>query len=422
MKENIIIEDTCDIQEEKLISTSEALAVLMSAPTTSISTQKIDLDDAMGRVLAEDVVSKINVPGFDNSSMDGYALHLKDEQINKPGGFEFVIAGRIAAGEVGEELDPGCAARIFTGAPIPKGANAVVMQEEADLINADKKIEIWKPITLNENIRPLGNDIKSGGVILTKGKLLTPADMGLIASVGIAEVDVYRKIKVGVFFTGSELINPGEELEPGKIYNSNKYSLVAMLKQLNCEVMTLGNIMDTEPATIDALGRLEEDCDVIITTGGVSVGEEDHVKPAVQKMGVLHMWKIKMKPGKPLAFGKIGGSHFIGLPGNPVSVMATFMLFATPFIKKLQGCAAYENKAFQVQTGFAWPRPKHRREFVRVQIDSSTTPPTVNMYKKQGSDVLTSMSWADGLAEIPENVNFKQGELVNYYSMKGLML
>ena len=412
----------CDEIPQPLLSTDQALATLTNAAKVISATESLELDEALGRVLSADIRSNINVPGFDNSAMDGYAIHLQEEQINKPGGLSFAITGRIPAGTTGTELQPGCAARIFTGAPIPQGANTVIMQEECELSEEAQSIETWRPLSLNENIRPMGNDIQSGDTILAKGITLKAQDIALAASVGISTLTVFKKIKVGIFFTGDELVKPGDELRPGQIYDSNRYALVAMLNNLGCDIINLEHIKDTLDDTISALNSLQNQCDLIITTGGVSVGEEDHVKPAVEQLGQLNLWRIKMKPGKPLAFGQIGQSAFIGLPGNPVSAMVTFLLFARPFIKKTQGCNNYLNTHFKVAVDFDWHRPKPRREFVRVKLDQSTLPATLNQYPKQGSDVLSSMVWADGFAEIPEDTVLKSGELVNFYPLNTMML
>lgn len=412
----------CDQIPQPLLSTNEALQILTQSAKPISTVQSLDLDNTLGRVLATDVRSTINVPSFNNSAMDGYAINLKDSQTDTPGGFEFEIADRIPAGNVGNELAPGKAARIFTGAPIPKGANTVIMQEECELIDNNSKIEIYRPIARDENIRPMGNDIKSSDVILNSGTILRPQDIALAASVGIHKLEVFEPIKVGVFFTGNELIEPGNALKDGQIYNSNRYALVAMLKNLNCEIINLNNVEDTLDATVNALESLKEKCDLIMTTGGVSVGEEDHVKPAVQQLGELNLWRIKMKPGKPLAFGRVGDTAFIGLPGNPVSAMVTFLLFARPFIKKMQGISRPLNNTVKVETNFDWYRSKPRREFIRVRLDHSCTPAKASPYPKQGSEVLSSMVWADGLIEIPEKTTFKQGEILNFYPLSEMML
>ncbi|CAC9476595.1 Molybdopterin molybdenumtransferase (EC 2.10.1.1) [uncultured Gammaproteobacteria bacterium] len=411
-----------DTTPQALLSIDEALELLLNSAKVTRSTQWLGLDDALNKILAVDLYADIFVPGFDNSAMDGYAINLKAEQINIPGGTTFKITDRIPAGSTGNTLASGCAARLFTGAPIPKGANTVVMQEECELIENASRIEIYRPIALNENIRPMGNDIQSGDVILSKGKQLQPQDIALAASVGVGKLEVFNKIKVGVFFTGNELIEPGKSLQQGQIFNSNRYALVALLNKLDCEVINLGNIKDTLGATCQALEKLKSSCNLIITTGGVSVGEEDHVKPAVEKLGQLNLWRIKMKPGKPLALGCIGDCAFIGLPGNPVSAMVTFLLFARPFIKKMQGASNYLNIPFKVAANFDWHRAKPRREFVRVRLERTITPMQVNQYPKQGSDVLSSMVWADGLVEIPEEKTFKQGEILNFYPLNEMML
>ncbi|VVH66748.1 Molybdopterin biosynthesis protein MoeA [uncultured Gammaproteobacteria bacterium] len=412
----------CDTTPQALLSIDEALELLLNSAKVTRSTQWLGLDDALNKILAVDLYADIFVPSFDNSAMDGYALNLKAEQINISGGTTFKITDRIPAGSTGNTLASGCAARLFTGAPIPKGANTVVMQEECELIENASRIEIYRPIALNENIRPMGNDIQSGDVILSKGKQLQPQDIALAASVGVGKLEVFNKIKVGVFFTGNELIEPGKSLQQGQIFNSNRYALVALLNKLDCEVINLGNIKDTLGATCQALEKLKSSCNLIITTGGVSVGEEDHVKPAVEKLGQLNLWRIKMKPGKPLALGCIGDCAFIGLPGNPVSAMVTFLLFARPFIKKMQGASNYLNIPFKVAANFDWHRAKPRREFVRVRLERTITPMQVNQYPKQGSDVLSSMVWADGLVEIPEEKTFKQGEILNFYPLNEMML
>ncbi|BAS68040.1 molybdopterin molybdotransferase MoeA [Bathymodiolus septemdierum thioautotrophic gill symbiont] len=407
----------CNAIPHPLLSIDEALETLIGAAKVINKTQLVALDDALDKVLAFDICSDIASPGFDNSSMDGYAIHLKEDQIAIPGGFSFEITDRISAGSTGKMLVEGCAARIFTGAPIPRGANTVVMQEECELIDGNSKIEIYRPIALNENIRPRGNDIQLGDVILSKGRQLLPQDIALAASVGVRKIEVFKRIKVGVFFTGDELVEPGNALKKGQIFNSNRYALVAMLNKLGCEIVNLGNIKDTFKATCDALEQLKSNCDLIVTTGGVSVGEEDHVKPAVEKLGKLDLWRIKVKPGKPLAFGSVADTAFIGLPGNPVSAMVTFFLFAQPFIRKMQGLSVYQNQTTQVQCNFDWQRPRPRREFVRVKLDCSTAPASASLYPKQGSDVLSSMVWADGLIEVPENSTFSQGKILNYYSL-----
>ena len=404
---------------DSLMSADDALSFLIDSASVTAMTEAVSLDDSLGRILASDIHSTINVPGFDNSAMDGYAIALNDTQVAQEN-LSFNVVDRIAAGSTGNDLKIGNAARIFTGAPIPNGANTVVMQEECTLSEDKSQITVKRAINLNENIRPTGNDILKDNVILSSGRQIKPQDISLAASVGVGELVVFKKIKVGVFFTGDELVEPGILLKPGKIYNSNRYALVALLKQVGCDVINLGNIEDKLDATCEALEALESQCDLIMTTGGVSVGEEDHVKPAVEKLGELNLWKIRMKPGKPLAYGKVKQTPFIGLPGNPVSSFVTFCIFSLPFIKKMQGNSNYESKILKVKTNFDCKRAKPRREYARVRIDHSTETPLANLFPKQGSDVMSSVVWADGIIEIPENTTFETGTILNYYSMSEL--
>ena len=404
---------------DSLMSADDALSFLIDSASVTAMTEAVSLDDSLGRILASDIHSTINVPGFDNSAMDGYTIALNDNQVAQEN-LSFDVVDRIAAGSTGNDLKIGNAARIFTGAPIPNGANTVVMQEECTLSEDKSQITVKRAINLNENIRPTGNDILKDNVILSSGRQIKPQDISLAASVGVGELVVFKKIKVGVFFTGDELVEPGNPLTPGKIYNSNRYALVALLKQVGCDVINLGNIEDKLDATCEALEALESQCDLIMTTGGVSVGEEDHVKPAVEKLGELNLWKIRMKPGKPLAYGKVKQTPFIGLPGNPVSSFVTFCIFSLPFIKKMQGNSNYESKILKVKTNFDCKRAKPRREYARVRIDHSTETPLANLFPKQGSDVMSSVVWADGIVEIPENTTFETGTILNYFSMSEL--
>ena len=404
---------------DSLMSADDALSFLIDAAIITNKTETVSLDNSLGRVLAKDIHSTINVPGFDNSAMDGYTIALDHNQTTQANQ-SFEVVDRIAAGSTGNDLKIGNAARIFTGAPIPNGANTVVMQEECTLSEDKSQITVKRAINLNENIRPTGNDILKDNVILSSGRQIKPQDISLAASVGVGELVVFKKIKVGVFFTGDELVEPGNLLTPGKIYNSNRYALVALLKQVGCDVINLGNIEDKLDATCEALEALESQCDLIMTTGGVSVGEEDHVKPAVEKLGELNLWKIRMKPGKPLAYGKVKQTPFIGLPGNPVSSFVTFCIFSLPFIKKMQGNSNYKSKILKVKTNFDCKRAKPRREYARVRIDHSTETPLANLFPKQGSDVMSSVVWADGIIEIPENTTFETGTILNYYSMSEL--
>ena len=411
----------CDspVFNSSLISTDEALKFLLDSAVVVDYKEHVSLDDSLGRVLASDIHSSINVPGFDNSAMDGYAIAIKDSQLSKTK-HSFNVVDRIPAGKVGGKLKEGCAARIFTGAPIPPGANSVIMQEECGVSEDGALITISRSVQLNENIRPTGNDIAEGDVILCEGKKIQPQDISLAASVGISELIVFKKVVVGVFFTGDELVDPGLPLGPGEIYNSNRYALVSLIKQAGCEVVNLGNVEDKLSATCSALENLEKKCDLIMTTGGVSVGEEDHVRPAVESLGELKLWKIRMKPGKPLAYGRINKTPFIGLPGNPVSSFVTYCIFALPYIKKMQGNEKYKSKSIKVRANFNCNRAKPRREFARARLDYSTGSPVANLYPKQGSDVMSSIVWSDGLIEIPEDTTFEVGETLNFFPINEL--
>ena len=399
---------------DALIPSSEALAFLLDKATTLPTSQSISISDALDKVLAKDISARVNVPEFANSAMDGYAVCITQEM--KPP-YTFEITDRITAGTCGKPLSEGHAARIFTGAPVPEHTYAVIAQEECERI--DNTIEVYKPIEYLENIRPKANDIRTGDIILERGKRLTPADIALIASVGMDTISVYTPITIGMCFSGDELLEPHETLAPGKIFNSNQYALISMLSRLGVNIINLGIIEDTLGATQEALASLAKQCDVIITTGGVSVGEEDHLKTAVASMGSIDLWSVKMKPGKPLAYGSINldadtHCHFIGLPGNPVSAIATFSLFIKPLVKKLMGMTEYHNISYPVQIDYSW-RKQFRREFVRVRINYETIPPTVSKYHKQGSDVLMSTSWADGFAEMTDETAFSIGDRVQFY-------
>jgi len=417
---NKLVQSSSVMFNDSLISADDALSFLIDAALSSSQTETVSLDHSAGRILAKDIHSTINVPGFDNSAMDGYTIALNDDHLSKTN-LTFDVVDRIAAGSTGNKLEIGHAARIFTGAPVPEGANTVIMQEECLPSEDGSQILVKRTIQLNENIRPTGNDICQNDVILISGKKIEPQDVSLAASVGVSEIIVYKKIKVGVFFTGDELIEPGNPLLPGQIYNSNRYALVALLKRIGCDVVNLGNIKDKLESTCAALESLSSQCDLIMTTGGVSVGEEDHVKPAVEKLGELNLWKIRMKPGKPLAYGKVKQTPFIGLPGNPVSSFVTFCIFALPFIKKMQGNKQYKSKIYKVKANFDCSRAKPRREYARVRIDYSDETPLANLYPKQGSDVMSSVVWADGIIEIPENTTFDNGTILNYYPLSELI-
>ncbi|WP_319558190.1 gephyrin-like molybdotransferase Glp [Thiomicrorhabdus sp.] len=391
----------------------EALYALLSDVQITDKTETIHVADGLLRILAEDIVSSVNVPPHDNSQMDGYALHSYDLEH----GNTFPVSQRIAAGEVGTELEHGTLARIFTGAPIPPGANQVVMQEDTEEVAGQIQVKIGvKP---GENIRKKGEDIRAGEVILKAGTRLRPQELGLISSIGIGEIVVYQPLKIATFTTGDELLEPGDQPQEGKIYNANRYTLSGLIPQLGFELVDMGRVEDTLEATIEAMKQAAAVADVVMTTGGVSVGEEDHIKPALETLGELHMWKVKMKPGKPIAYGKIGMEKgfvpFIGLPGNPVSAFATFKLFARPYLMKMQGATELSSRPIWLKADFDWPKANFRRDFLRARIVNKRQESVVEIFPHQGSGVLMSASWAEGFAVIPEDTTIAKGDKVAFY-------
>ena len=380
-------------------------------------TLSVQLLDALGRVLAEPVVSPINVPGFDNSAMDGYALNVADFASLPE---SFAVTQRIAAGQTGVWLEPNTAARIFTGAPIPQGCNAVVPQEHTAVEGTD--VKLTQRIELGQNVRFCGEDIKAQSEILPAGVKLGLQHLAMIASIGVATVAVYEPLKVGVFMTGDELTELGQPLAPGGIYNSNRYAIVSLLTKLGCVVSDYGIVRDSALATREALTKAAGENDVVMTCGGVSVGEEDHIKGAVQALGQLDLWQISMKPGKPLAYGKVGKADFIGLPGNPVSAFVTFLLMARPFLSKRMGLKDFDLKYLEAVAGFDWPRPDGRREFLRVARKIDAAGKTVlELYPNQGSGVMSSLAWAEGLADIAAGTKIQKGDTLRYLALSDLL-
>jgi molybdopterin molybdotransferase len=396
----------------------EALDVLLAAARAVDGVEDVDTLAANGRVLACDQVSGLNVPSADNTQMDGYAVRAAD---CASGSATLRIAQRIPAGTVGQPLEPGTAARIFTGALIPEGADAVVMQEQCEA-NGDQ-VTIKHVPQSGEWIRRAGEDIVAGAVILPAGTRLRSQELGLAASVGLARLPVRRRVRVAVFFTGDELAMPGEPLAPGAIYNSNRFTLRGLLENLGCEISDYGIVPDSLQATRDTLRAAAAEHDLIITSGGVSVGEEDHIKPAVEAEGRLNMWQIAVKPGKPLAFGEVhregaGSAFFLGLPGNPVSSFITFLLFVRPFLLRLQGVTgAMAPKAIPLRADFDWTKPDRRNEFLRARVNDAGG---LDLFPNQGSGVLTSTVWADGLIDNPPGQAIAKGDIVRFIPFASL--
>jgi len=414
-----------------MLATAEALATLLSAASPIAGTESIPTLEALNRVLAADVTSPLDVPPMNTSAMDGYAVRTAD--LTAQGAIRLPVSQRIPAGHAPEPLTPGTAARIFTGATVPSGADAIVMQEQAEVAGAE--VTLLHSPQPGEWITAQGADIRSGSVILPAGTRLTPQALGLAASVGYARLEVRRRVKVAVFFTGDELTMPGEPLKPGAIYNSNRFTLRGLLEKLGCEVTDYGIVADKLDATRATLREAAEAHDLILTCGGVSVGEEDHVKPAVEAEGRLAMWQIAMKPGKPLAFGAVrrgaqrdgaaaapdsasAETFFIGLPGNPVSSFATFLLFVRPFILSLAGVQAVAPRTLSLRADFTQSKADRRNEFLRARINPAGG---LDLFANQSSAVLTSTVWGDGLIDNPPNHAISAGETVRFIPFSELL-
>jgi molybdopterin molybdotransferase len=411
-KINITTEDCC--ASPSLLAVDEALARMLDATASVAQTEVLNIDNSLARVLAEDLISTINVPGYDNSAMDGYAV--RSAECTEPG-VALTVSQRIPAGQTGVELEAGTAARLFTGAPVPEGADAVVMQEHCQ--QQGDTVSINTAVKAGANIRRAGEDIETGSIILKAGTRIRPQEQGLIASIGQAKVVVKRKLRVAAFFTGDELVEPGNELGQGQIYNSNRYTLKGLLQSAGCEVIDLGIVPDTLEATLDVLKRAAAAADLVLTSGGVSVGEEDYVRIALEQLGELTMWRINMKPGKPVAFGKIDNTLFMGLPGNPVSVFVTFMIFARPLILKMQGAGDCLSEELSIRSGFEWSGIK-RQEYLRVQVRHDESGAYAEIYPHQGSGVLSSTCWADGLVVVEPGKAINMGDVVKYIPFQGL--
>ena len=406
-----------------LLPLDDALIQLMAYATPLDATESVAVGEADGRVLAQDVVSELHVPPLDNSAMDGYALRCADATAP---GVTLGISQRIPAGASAQPLLAGTAARIFTGAPVPAGADAVIMQEDCTALPvADGglgQVQVNSLPKAGQNIRRAGEDVARSDVVLSRGQRLGPAELGLAASIGMAALKVARRPRVALFSTGNELVMPGavapQDMPPGAIYNSNRYFLIALLRRLGCVVTDLGIVPDHRDATIQALRQAAKGHDLILTSGGVSVGEEDHIKPAVQSLGTMDLWQIAIKPGKPFAYGSIGDAHFMGLPGNPVASFVTFLVLVRPFLLRLQGVNRVAMKAIAAQANFTWARPDKRREFLRVRRNADGG---LELFSNQSSGVLTSAVWGDGLIDNPPGCAIAPGDTVRFVPFSELL-
>ena len=385
---------------------AEALERILAEEFSAPALETCRLMDALGRVLAEDVHSPLAVPFDDNSAMDGYALRAADSSV------ELRVTQRIAAGSCGVKVEPGTAARIFTGAPIPPGADAVVMQENCQL--EGDRLQLLQAVGSGENIRTRGQDIAEGDVVFSAGRRLRGEDLGVLASIGMGQVSVRKRLKVAILSTGDELVEPSPDagLKPGQIFNSNRYTLHGLLSELGAEVLDFGLVADTPEATASALEQAAAAADLVISSGGVSVGEEDHVKSQVEKLGELRLWKLQIKPGKPLAYGRIGDTPFFGLPGNPAAVFVTFSMLVRPWLQQRQGMSATAPLSLQARADFERSRAGGRQEYLRAKACMRDGELWATLHSNQSSGVLSSVSWANALVVMPPGATVAAGDRV----------
>ncbi|MBC2693248.1 gephyrin-like molybdotransferase Glp [Pseudomonas kielensis] len=390
------------------VALARLLEMAEAAPI--VECESLPLAAAEGRVLAEDLLSSLDLPPWPNSAMDGYALRVADWT-----GEPLPVSQKIFAGMAPEPLAPGTCARIFTGAPVPTGADCVEMQENTEVLT-DQRVRFSEPLRTGQNIRPQGQETTVGEQVLNAGTRLGPIELGLAASLGNAELRVVRKVRVAVLSTGDELVEPGQALGPGQIYNSNRVLLCSWLQRLGCEVLDAGILPDNLQATRERLAQLGS-VDLILSTGGVSVGEADFLGIALREAGELALWKLAIKPGKPLTFGHFQGVPVIGLPGNPASTLVTFALLARPYLLRRQGVREVTPLQFQVPAGFVWPKAGNRREYLRGRLEQGRA----IIYRNQSSGVLRSAAWAEGLVEVLEERTLVEGDWVNFIPLSEVL-
>ena len=389
----------------------EAILDLLDRVKVSQEKELKPLNTALGLYAAENILSPVNVPPADNSAMDGYAVQLASIRANA----WLKISDRVPAGSVGISMEPGTAARIFTGAPIPEGADTVVMQENCEFEQG--RVRILAMPEMGANVRECGQDLLIGTTVVRRGERLTPQLLALLASVGCVEVAVYKPLRIAILSTGDELVEPGGELAPGQIFNSNRFALDGLIRGLGMESVDLGIIEDNPKATEQALRQAVKRADLIVSTGGVSVGEEDHVKSAVEHLGEIDLWKLAIKPGKPMAFGHVLGKPFFGLPGNPVSTFVTFLIVARPYLLAMQGAAEFRSESIMIPAAFSFSGGS-RREYLRVRIiETESGEPCLERFANQGSGIMTSVAWADGLAEIDIGQEVSAGDRLRFYKI-----
>ncbi len=415
------LSDDCFAFGGDLLTTSAALALLAERVSPIADVERVVLGEALDRILAEAVVAEVSVPGHDNSAVDGYAVRFDD--LNGKAETRLEVGGRAAAGHpLGRPLGPAEAVRIFTGAVMPEGADTVFMQEDVTEDGAEDGAGDGAAVVLppglerGANRRHAGEDVVAGTTILERGQRLRPQDIGLAASVGRAELRVHRALKVAVFSTGDEVRDPGQALPEGAIYDANRYILTSLLKSLSCRVTDLGILSDEADEVRGALAAAAQAHDLLITSGGVSVGDEDHVRTAVEALGSLHLWRLAIKPGRPIALGQVKGVPFVGLPGNPVAAMVTFLRFARPLILRLGGCTRVEPVLYRVRAEFSHAKKANRREWVRARLETGADGALVaRKFERQGAGILRSLVDSDGLVELPEEMTqLAAGTMVDF--------
>ncbi|MBC3372921.1 molybdopterin molybdotransferase MoeA [Pseudomonas sp. SWRI92] len=400
-----------------LTPVDEAIRHLLDQAPPPPPVQRVLLDQALARVLASDVLCPMNLPAWDNSAMDGYAVRAADLPA---GGGYLALAGRIAAGDgPGEPLQAGQAVRIFTGAPLPPGADTVVPQESCRVDDG----RIWLPAAnRGDHVREEGEELRRGDRLLGAGTRLRAQELGLLAGAGIARVEIFRPLQVGLLSSGDELREPGEPLAPGQIYNSNRHSLAALLRGWGFEVHDLGVMPDQLLASQQALRLAAAECDVLITSGGVSVGEEDHLKRAIKALGRIDLWRLAIQPGKPLAFGDVEGKPWIGLPGNPSAALITALIVLRPFLFRAQGMSDVLPVPLQVPAGFDWHKRNRRRQYLRARlVPGAHGHLCVELHPQQSSAMLTAACWADGLAVVEREAQVHKHDQVMYLPFASLM-
>ncbi len=406
------LKDDCFAFGGELMPLDDALALLAERVSPVVTAQTVPLADALGRILAEDVIAPRDVPPHDNAAVDGYAVRFDD--LAPAGETRLPVGGRVAAGHsLGRAGAPGEAVRIFTGAPMPDGMDTVYMEE--DCASAGDEVVLPAGLTRGANRRFRGEDVKAGDAIITTGRRLRPQELGLAASVGRHELAVFRPLRAAVFSTGDEVRDPSDDAPEGCIFDANRYAVMGMLRDMGCQVTDLGILADDEDGMAAALRAAAGDHDVLVTSGGVSAGEEDHVKAAVRRDGEIHFWRLSIKPGRPIALGRVGTAAFVGLPGNPVAAMVTFMVLARPLLLRLGGAAAMTAPRYRVVAGFDYKKKTGRREWVRARLEAGKDDMVAQKFPAGGSGILTSMVFADGLVELTEeHGNVIAGDRVDF--------